>query len=103
MPHETRHYARIHVPEKHPVACDGIDRPFAGEITVMGLGGLFIHTRDTFPVGTVFSVRFRDGQETVEAMCTVRDHEAQGMGVEFVELRGKNEENLKKIVERLAR
>jgi hypothetical protein len=103
MPHESRHYRRIRVPEKHSVACEGIDRPLAGEVTVMGLGGLFIRSRDTYPVGTVFSVRFKDDGEIVEATCAVRDQEAQGIGVEFVQLRGQNEENLKKIVQRLSR
>jgi hypothetical protein len=100
MPRDTRHYARIHVPNP-PVVCEGIDRPLDGKITVMGLGGLFIRTREPYPAGTVFRLRFTDEGETVEAMCAVRDQNPQGMGVEFVELRGKSEENLKKIMERL--
>jgi hypothetical protein len=66
----------------------------------MGLGGLFIRTPIVFPKGTVFNLRIHDGECEVEAVCAVRDLRRDGIGVEFVELRGQNEHNLKSILQR---
>ena len=80
--------------------CEGVDTELSGDVVMLGLGGLLIRTPVVFPKGTVFGVRIRDGEHEVEAVCAVRSVDPSGLGVEFVELRGKNEENLKRILQR---
>lgn len=98
MQRELRRYKRISIPQD-AVSCEGIDTDFRGHVIVMGLGGLFIRTPVVFPKGTVFRVRIHDGEREVEAVCAVRDLRRDGIGVEFVELRGQNEINLKTILQ----
>jgi hypothetical protein len=46
----------------------------------------------------VLPLRFSAGAEVVEADCIVRDVEPEGIGLEFVKLRGPNEDSLKRIL-----
>jgi hypothetical protein len=101
LPRELRRYQRVTLPHG-AVSCEGVDTELRGHVAVMGLGGLFIRTPVVFPKGTVFRVRIRDGEREVEAVCAVRDLQPDGIGVEFVELRGANEVNLKSILQRFA-
>jgi hypothetical protein len=100
MQRESRRYKRVRVPEGAGISCQGVDTDLQGSVLVMGLGGLFIRTPVVFPKGTVFNVRIRDRDCEVEAMCAVRDLAPDGIGVEFVQLRGRHEENLKAIMKR---
>lgn len=101
MSRDSRRYKRVRVPEGGLLRCEGVDTDLQGDVSILGLGGLFIRTPIVFPKGTVFSVRVRDGEREFEALCAVRHLQPDGIGVEFVELRGKNEENLKSILQRL--
>ena len=101
MERDSRHYERIRVPEDKLIPCEGVGRPLRGHVSVVGLGGMFIRTRESYPVGTVFDVRLGDGEEAIEASCVVRSVDPGGLGVEFVKLRGKHEQALKKIIDRL--
>lgn len=102
MPRDSRHYPRIRVPSKYSVVCESKDPPLAGKVLVMGLGGVFIAVQERFPAGTVLNLRLTHDRETVEAVCAVRGQFPDGIGVEFVQLRGKDEETLKRMLERFA-
>ena len=101
MERNYRHYERVRVPEDKLIPCEGVGRPLRGHVSVVGLGGLYIRTRESYPVGTVFDVRLGEGEAVAEASCVVRSVDPGGLGVEFVKLRGKHEETLKKIIARL--
>jgi hypothetical protein len=101
MRRESRRYRRVCVPVDADVSCQGLDTDLQGSVLVMGLGGLFIRTPVVFPKGTVFHVCIRDRDCEVEALCAVRNLAPEGLGVEFVQLRGRHEENLKAILKRL--
>ena len=98
---EFRRYPRVQIPQEKSIQCEGVDTELHGEVAVLGLGGLLIRTPIVYPRGTVFGVRIRDGECEVEAICAVRSVDPGGLGVEFVQLRGENEENLKSILQRL--
>ncbi len=98
---EYRHYQRVLVPEGAPLECRGLGIALTGQVAVVGLGGMYIRTRESHPVGTAFGVRIRLDGDVVETVCVVRSREPGGLGVEFVRLRGKYEESLKRILGRL--
>jgi len=98
---ERRHHDRILIPDDKLLDCEGISRPLAGKISVLGPGGMFVRTRDTYPSGTELELRIRAGADTLEAACVVRDAVPGGLGVEFTWLRGPLEEKLKRIMARL--
>jgi len=96
-----RRYGRVTVPEDKLMPCEGTSKPLRGKVSILGLGGMFIRTPDVFPAGTVIGVRFQMGELLVETDCAVRYASPNGMGVEFVKLRGSNSENLQKILSKL--
>jgi len=96
-----RRYGRVVVPENNLMPCEGTSKPLRGEITIIGLGGMFIRTRASFPAGTVLGTRFRMEELVVETDCAVRYAAPTGLGVEFVRLRGTSSENLQKILAKL--
>ncbi|MBI1750411.1 MAG: PilZ domain-containing protein [Acidobacteria bacterium] len=101
MKTDNRLYDRLYLSETQYLNCEGLGFAFEGQITVIGLGGLYIRTEKSYPMGTVLPVRIRAGGEVVEADCIVRDVEPHGFGTEFVKLRGANEDALKRILVRL--
>ena len=64
--------------------CEGVGCELRGQISVVGLGGVFIRTPQLFPVGSALGLRIRKGKEWLEAVCVVRSNEASGMGIEFM-------------------
>jgi hypothetical protein len=91
----------MYLTEGQHLPCEGLGFAFKGSITVLGLGGTYIQTDKSYPMGTVLALRIGAGDEAVEADVIVRDVEPDGLGVEFVKLRGANEDKLKRIMDRL--
>ena len=96
-----RRYGRVVIPEEKLMPCLGTSKELTGQVSILGLGGMFIRTKDTFPTGTVLSVRFTFEDITVQTDCAVRYGNERGVGVEFVRLRGLNIDSLQKILMRL--
>ncbi|MCL4522843.1 MAG: PilZ domain-containing protein [Acidobacteria bacterium] len=101
MKTDNRLYDRLYLTESQYVKCEGVGFAFTGRITVIGLGGLYILTDKSYPMGTVLALRVSVGAEVVEADGIVRDVEPDGFGVEWVKLRGANEDALMRIMNRL--
>jgi hypothetical protein len=95
---DNRLYDRIYLPDEKSIPCEGLGFAFEGQISVVGLGGMYVRTGKSYPIGTVLPLRFSAGAEVVEADCIVRDVEPEGIGLEFVKLRGPNEDSLKRIL-----
>ena len=98
---DNRTYDRLYLSEGRHLDCEGLGFAFEGKITVLGLGGTYIQTDKSYPMGTVLPLRIRALDEVVEADVIVRDVEPDGIGVEFVKLRGVNEDALKRLMDRL--
>ena len=98
---DNRLYDRLYLTENHYLPCHGLGFAFEGRISVVGLGGTYIQSDKSYPMGTVLAIRIGTGSDVVEADVIVRDVEPDGMGVEFVKLRGANEDALKRIMDRL--
>ncbi len=101
MKKDRRQHDRIVIPEDHLLPCEGVSRPLTGKISVFGIGGMYIRTKDAYPAGTELELRIRVGDEVLEAPCVVRDVAPAGLGVEFTWLRGGLEQKLKKLLTRL--
>lgn len=96
---EQRRFERIQLPDGKLV-CHGVDSVIDGDVTVLGMGGMYIRTPKIQAMGAQFNIRMRNIADIVEAQCTVRGQGIDGMGVEFVSLQNKHQENLKRIIER---
>lgn len=101
MKTDNRLYDRLYLTEPQYLRCEGLGFAFEGRITVLGLGGLYVLTDKSYPMGTVLPLRILAGGEVAEADGIVRDIEPDGFGVEFVKLRGANEDVLRRILDRL--
>ncbi|MBI3404558.1 MAG: PilZ domain-containing protein [Acidobacteria bacterium] len=96
-----RRYGRVVIPEDKLMPCMGTSKELSGQVSIVGLGGMFIRTKDVLPTGTVFAARFSFEDITVQTDCAVRYTNERGVGVEFVRLRGINTDSLQKILVRL--
>jgi len=101
MKTDNRLYDRLYLTESKYLKCEGVGFGFEARISVVGLGGIFMLTDKSYPMGTVLPLRILGGTEVVEADGIVRDVEPEGFGVEWVKLRGNNEDALKRILDRL--
>jgi hypothetical protein len=101
MKEDRRRHDRIVIPEDKLLSCEGVSRPLTGKISVLGTGGMYVRTTDTFPAGTELELRIRTEEDTLETPCVVRDVAPGGLGVEFTWVRGPLEEKLKKLMTRL--
>ena len=102
MKEDRRRRERVVIPEEKLLACEGVNRPLSGKVSVLGTGGMYVRTSDTYPPGTELELRIRGDGETLETPCVVRDVTPGGLGVEFTWLRGALEAKLQKIISRLA-
>lgn len=81
---EERRYPRKILDESQWLECEGVGCELQGQVRVVGLGGVFIRTRQTFPVGSALGLRIRNGNDWLEAVGVVRSQEPHGIGVEFM-------------------
>lgn len=98
---ELRRYDRIRLAEERLLDCEGVARPFMGQVSVLGTGGMFIRTQFHLPVGTTFGLRVRADGETFETECIVRDSLPGGLGVEFTRRDTLHEDAVRKLMSRV--
>jgi PilZ domain len=70
-------------------------------VSDLNLGGLFIATPDTVPLGTVLTVLLSVPEGEIRGRSTVRSVSAEGMGVEFTEIASADQARLHALVTRL--
>lgn len=97
-----RHYERYRLPEQKEIPCEGVNTSLQGYVSVIGLGGIFVRTTETYEFGKRLTLRIHCEDGPVEAKAVVRYAAPGGLGFEFVELRGEHEQNLRKALERFA-
>ena len=101
MNRDNRHYVRHTIPEEQLLPCEGVNRPLSGHVSILGLGGMFVRTRESYPLGTPLEVRIHAPGDVIDAQCVVRDVLPGGLGLEFTKLRGKHEDGVRKFLEQL--
>lgn len=67
----------------------------------LNLGGLFISTSNSAPLGTVLTLLLSVPEGEIRARSTVRSVNAEGMGVEFTEIAKADQARLQALVARL--
>ncbi|MGH9685430.1 MAG: PilZ domain-containing protein [Candidatus Acidiferrales bacterium] len=94
---DLRRHERILVPTGHTIRVErnGSGPEIAGTISVIGLGGLFLRTRDFQPAGTVLQLKLIDSLVTLESACTVRRVTDNGMGLEITHISPSDEQKLR--------
>lgn len=98
---DLRQHQRLLVPEGRRMAVEVAGLEFGGTVTVIGLGGMFIRTRNSQQLGSAFHVQLVDAFISLDAECTVRSLSERGMGVEFTGISPENEQKLKMLLAHL--
>jgi hypothetical protein len=81
------HEMRVHEKDGGP--------EFRGNVTVIGLGGMFIRTERTKPPGTVMRLTLDDPVAAFDSECTVRHVSQNGVGVEITKISPESEQRLR--------
>jgi hypothetical protein len=77
-------------------------RKSISRISVVGLGGMFIHEADPPPTGTLLQLLFETPNGQVRARAAVRSAEVgRGMGVAFLEMRQEERARLANMLKQL--
>jgi hypothetical protein len=100
---DLRQHQRILIPSGHtmPIHSNGSGARLGGTVTVIGLGGMFIRTRDWQPYGAVLRLIVEDPVAQFDAECTVRHVAKNGLGVEITKITPENEQRLRALLLRL--
>lgn len=104
-PKERRRYQRILVPAGHVILARGLrnGKRFEGIVSVIGLGGIFMRTRESFPLGTIVQISLTDPIFTFETECAVRDSTETGLGLEFLSIDPAAQQKLQFLLKQLKR
>ena len=100
---DLRRHQRILVPAGYNMraTANGGGARLEGTVSVIGLGGMFIRTKNTYSFGTVLHLQLDDPSDSFEAKCTVRHVAENGVGVEITEISDANEQRLRNLLLRL--
>jgi hypothetical protein len=100
---DMRRHERLLVPEGVEIRVLSQQREPSvdGVASVVGLGGMFMRTKDTQPSGTILALSLECSTISLEFACTVRYANDSGMGIEFTGLTSENEEKLKGLLRQL--
>jgi PilZ domain len=98
---DLRQHQRLLVPEGRKVAVEAAGLDLDGSVTVIGLGGMFIRTRNSQHLGATLHLKLVDAFITFEAEGTVRNQSEKGIGVEFTGISPENEQKLKMLLTHL--
>ncbi|HUO33686.1 MAG TPA: PilZ domain-containing protein [Candidatus Acidoferrum sp.] len=85
---ERRRYQRVLVPLSHAIVARVFlgGKNFDGVVSVIGLGGMFIRTRETIALGTVLQVALTDPITSFDSECAVRACTQTGIGLEIISI-----------------
>ncbi|HTV59303.1 MAG TPA: PilZ domain-containing protein [Verrucomicrobiae bacterium] len=102
---DKRRYQRILVPSGHAILarCHLNGRRFDGIVTVIGLGGMFVRTRESLPPGTILQIALTDPIVSFDSECAVRDCTQTGIGLEIVSIEPAAQRKLRFLLEQLKR
>jgi hypothetical protein len=95
---DLRRHQRLLIPEGRRITAESAHPLLSGTVTVIGLGGMFIRTKNTHSCGAVLRLKLIDPFVTFETECTVRNVAENGLGVEITGITFENEKKLKTLL-----
>lgn len=101
MEKDFRRFRRHLLPESEWLDCQGVGCELEGLVSVVGPGGVFIHTRQHYPLGRALGLRIRCVEESFEVVSVVRSVVPGGLGVEFMPMDESLAARWSKLLERL--
>jgi Tfp pilus assembly protein PilZ len=97
-----RRHQRIATPKGVWVAWQGGKQQNVSRVRDLNVGGLFIATPTTLPLGSVVTILLSVPEGEIRSRATVRNIvAAEGMGVQFTEITPQDQERVEKLVSRL--
>ena len=101
-PSPIRRYKRVPLAKGIHVAWQASSRKEVSRIRTLGLGGLFIATRNPPPIGTILKLVFEVPNGDVRARAVVRNVEpGAGMGIEFTGMNYEDRGRLTQVLQKL--
>jgi PilZ domain len=94
---ERRRHQRVLVPEGQTIRAEGTRPRLEGVVSIIGLGGMFIRTRDSQPCGTILKLKLKDSTFSFRVIGTVRHVAENGLGVEITGITPEDELKLKSL------
>ena len=73
----------------------------AARVRVLALGGAFLETDQRLAVGDSMQVEIRTGLRKIQSTAVVRNVTAVGAGVEFVHMKPRDRERLRRLLDQL--
>jgi len=98
---KPRRYSRIGLPKGMSVAWQAGGERVVSRVGTLGLGGLFIYTKQPAAVGEVLKLVFDVPGGEVRARAVVRSITAKGMGIEFTAMQSDSRARLTRLLRRL--
>jgi Tfp pilus assembly protein PilZ len=99
----SRRYPRVKPPAGLVVAWQNTNRKWVSYVDRLGLGGLFIRTKEPLPVGSMIQILIAVPGDGVRARAVVRDvRPSEGMGVGIVSMGPEDRQRLSRFVSALA-
>jgi len=104
-PKERRRYQRILVPMSHAIVARVFreGRHFEGVVSVIGLGGMFVRTREIITLGTILQVALTDPITSFDSECAVRVCTQTGIGFEIISIDPAAQQKLQFLLRQLKR
>jgi hypothetical protein len=98
----ARRYPRLGLPKGMLVAWQAGGKRIVSRVSTLGLGGIFIATKNPLPVGEALHLVFEVPSGEVRARAVVRDSKpGKGMGVEFTAMSFEGRAHLDRLLRRL--
>lgn len=98
----SRRYMRARVRPPMQAAITGT-RTGAARVRVLALGGAFLETEQRLSVGDSMQLEIRTGIRRIQSTAVVRNITATGAGVEFVHLKPRDRERLRRLILQLVK
>jgi c-di-GMP-binding flagellar brake protein YcgR len=73
----------------------------AGRVRVLALGGAYLESDQPLAVGDSLQIEIRNGLRKIQASAVVRNVTATGAGVEFVHIKPRDRELLRRLITQL--
>ncbi len=95
-----RRYLRVRVQPSMQAVLSGT-RNGSGRVRVLSLGGAFVETAQRLSVGDTMQLEIRTGLRKIQSTAVVRNVTPTGTGVEFVHMKPRDRELLRRLVTQL--
>ena len=101
IPHSRpRRYLRVRVQPPMQAAITGT-RGGSARVRVLALGGAFLETDHRLAVGDSMQLEIRTGLRKIQSTAVVRNITATGAGIEFVHMKPRDRERLRRLITQL--